>query len=198
MNPGSRQERRENPDPQELSRPIPWAVLVFALACAVWGSLYIATSGPFVAAEHGDGRSLDDLRAQASTTRPGAGMADGAALYAARCAACHQASGAGLPGVFPPLAGSEWVLGKEALLIQILLHGIEGELRVKETVYKGSMPAFGAQLDDAELAAVASHVRRQWGNGAGPVTAAAVTAQRQASAQRKTPWQGEAELATLR
>jgi mono/diheme cytochrome c family protein len=196
MKPGSRQEGRENPDPQELSRPIPLAVLGFALLMVLWGVWYILSSHSFVAPEYGDARSLDDLRAKTAATGA-AGTADGAAIYAARCVACHQASGAGLPGVFPPLAGSEWVLGAEKALLQILLHGAEGELTVKGTVYKGAMPAFGAQLADAELAAVASHIRQQWGNQAAPIAVAAVASEREASKERQTPWKGDAELKAL-
>lgn len=187
---------RENPDPHELRRPIPLWVLAFAALLVLWGVYYIVDSGPLVESRYGDLRTLDDLRA-----KPGAGAAagsaDGAALYAARCVACHQATGAGLPGVFPPLAGSEWVLGNEKALVQILLHGAEGELTVKGVVYRGVMPAFGAQLADAELAAVASHIRRQWGNSAAPIDAAAVARERAASKERQTPWKGDAELKAL-
>lgn len=195
MNRRSDPQGREHPDPHELGRPIPLWVLAVAGLLALWGVWYILDAGPLTDARHGDVRTLDDLRAKPG---PAAGAAaDGAAIYAARCVACHQASGAGLPGVFPPLAGSEWVLGAERALLQILLHGAEGELTVKGQVYKGAMPAFGAQLADAELAAVASHIRKQWGNEAAAIETAAVARERAASKDRQAPWKGDAELKAL-
>ena len=64
----------------------------------------------------------------------------------------------GLPGVFPPLDGSEWVNGDARIVANILLHGVSGPIAVKGSNFSGAMPPF-AQLSDAELAAVASHVR---------------------------------------
>jgi mono/diheme cytochrome c family protein len=60
------------------------------------------------------------------------------------------------------------------------------------------MPAFGAQLQDAELAAVLTHIRSQWGNAAAPVTADAVAAVRKDTAARTEPYKGDVELAPLK
>jgi mono/diheme cytochrome c family protein len=95
--------------------------------------------------------------------------------------------------VFPPLAGSEWVLGDEKVLTHIVLHGVSGELEVKGTVYKGAMPAWKA-MSDAELAAVMSHIRSDWGNKAPEVSAATVKAQREATQSRSEPYKGGQEL----
>ena len=192
---GTLQQRREKPDPTELARPAPPIVTAFCAVMVLWGVGYILIANPSQPAALGDRRTLTDLAAQPGATT---GAADGAGVYAARCVACHQANGAGLAGVFPPLAGAEWVTGDEKVLIQILLHGLEGAIKVKGATYNGAMPAFGAQLDDAAIAAVASHIRSQWGNAAAPVTAAKVAEQRSATSSRTSPWKGEAELATLR
>ncbi|MDX5409834.1 MAG: cytochrome c, partial [Thauera sp.] len=97
------QQRRENPDPDEGRTPIPWLVLALAGALAAFGVDYIAHSNLNAPATWGDGRSAAELAGD----KPAAGAAvDGGALYSAMCAACHQATGLGLPGVFPPLAGS--------------------------------------------------------------------------------------------
>ena len=189
------QAAREKPEPQELVRPMSVPLMVIA-AILVTGSIYyIARSGPYQPAEWGDRRTVEDLAAKAQL--PG-GKVDGAAAYAARCVACHQPTGAGLPGVFPPLAGSEWVAAKAPAMIQIVLHGAQGPITVKGTIFNGQMPSFGAQLDDAELAAVATYVRAQWGNNADAVTPAMVAEQRAATASRTTPWNGDAELAALK
>lgn len=120
---------------------------------------------------------------------------DGATVFAARCAACHQLSGTGLPGVFPPLAGSNWVNGAPDTLARIVLHGVQGTLTVNGTAYNGAMPAFADQLNNAEIASVLTYIRSQWGNKGASVGDAVVTAQRSATAARSAPWNGEAELA---
>lgn len=114
------QHERENPDPQESGRPVPWPVLVLLALLVLLGVGLIATSSVDTPAVWGDGRVAEELQGRAT---PPAAAADGAATFAALCAACHQASGAGLPGVFPPLAGSEWVTGKASTLAAIVLHG---------------------------------------------------------------------------
>lgn len=193
------QQQRENPEPQEGSNPMPWFVIVLTALLMAFGVLYIARSALVNAPALGDGRSTAELQGATAATPAIAGTAvDGAAVYASRCVACHQASGAGLPGVFPPLAGSEWVTGKETTLAALVLHGVSGALTVKGSPFNGAMPAFGAQLPDAELAAVLTHIRSQWGNAAAPVTADAVAAVRKDTASRTEPFKGDAELMLLK
>jgi mono/diheme cytochrome c family protein len=120
---------------------------------------------------------------------PSAGAAqDGGQIFTTRCAACHQADGSGIPDMFPPLAGSEWLNGDPGRPIRILLHGLEGEVQVKGETYSGTMPAWGGALNDAEIAAVLTYARSHLGNKAGPVTAEEVAKLRAATASRKTPW----------
>lgn len=190
------QQQRENPEPQEGSNPMPWFVIVLTALLLGFGVLYIARSAIVSAPAMGDGRSTAELQG-AAPAAAGAAV-DGAAVYASRCVACHQASGAGLPGVFPPLAGSEWVTGKETTLIALVLHGATGPLTVKGNTYNGAMPAFGAQLQDAELAAVLTHVRSQWGNSAAPVSADTVAMVRKETAARTEPFKGDADLLPLK
>ena len=82
-------------------------------------------------------------------------------------------------------------------MVQILLHGIQGTLTVNGVAYNGAMPTFGSQLSDAEIAAVLTYVRGQWGNKAGPVGAALVSTQRAATAARSAPWNGDTDLTKL-
>lgn len=114
--------------------------------------------------------------------------ADGAKIYAATCLACHQASGLGLANQFPPLVGSEWVLGNEERLIRIILHGVTGEIEVEGETFNGAMPTWGPLFKDDEIAAVATYVRSSWGNKAAPIATATVTRVRAQYATRKTPW----------
>ena len=187
----SPQNRREAPEPHEALQPVPRAVLVLLAALVAFGIAYIALAPEPPPSEWGDGRSTGDL---AGARPAAASRVDGAALYTALCAACHQASGQGLPGVFPPLAGSEWVTGPATTAVLIVLHGVSGPLQVKGSDYNGAMPPFGKQLGDAEIAAVLSHIRSQWGNAAAPVSQAEVAAARQASADRGGPYAGGKEL----
>jgi len=94
-------------------------------------------------------------------------MAAGEKLYASNCASCHQVNGQGLPGVFPPIAGSDWMQDKNAHL-DAMLNGLRGEITVNGQKYNGVMPAFG-HLKDVDLAAIATYERNAWGNNHGPV-----------------------------
>lgn len=91
----------------------------------------------------------------------------GETVFAANCASCHQASGQGIPGAFPPLAGHAPELvaadGGRAYLANTLLYGLQGQIAVGGTSYNGVMPAW-AHLGDDQLAAVANHVLYAWDN----------------------------------
>ena len=114
----------------------------------------------------------------------------GAELYAASCASCHQGAGQGRHPVFPPLAGSEWVVGDPAVLTSLTLHGVSGPMQVNGVAYSGLMPSFG-HLSDQELALVLTHVRTSWGNQASRLTAADIAKVRVESAGRQLPWSAE-------
>ncbi len=188
-------QQREHADPSERVQPIPLLAAAVTLVMVLFGAGYVLFSDPFGNAELGDRRTIADLSAAKAGAAGTAGSVDGKALYTANCVACHQATGKGLPGVFPPLDASEWVKGDQRILINILLHGISGEIEVLGTTYKGMMPSF-KQLGDAELAAVASHIRSQWSNTANAITAEQVAEERKAS-PRNAPFAGGVELKAL-
>ncbi|HEY9102844.1 cytochrome c [Chitinimonas sp.] len=187
-----RAQARENPDPSERIKPVPMVLLLAIAGLFTWAVVYIATADLSAKPSWGDQRTLADL------AKPAGQKADGAALFTANCVACHQATGMGVPGVFPPLAGSEWVNGDPKVAVQILLHGINGKLTVKGGAYQGQMPNFGGKFSDEELAAVLSHVRKEWGNTGAPVEAALVKEQREKTKDRATPWNGDTELEKLK
>ena len=186
---------RENPDPHEKNRPVPKGVLLIVSAALIWAVTYIVTTQQNDAPELGDNRTMQTLEGK---TAGASGAVDGAQIYQANCVACHQASGAGLPGVFPPLAGSEWVLASDKLAANILLHGIAGKLTVKDLAYNGQMPAFQEKLNDAEISAVLSYIRSNFGNKADAVSAEVVKAEREAGKDRKEPWKGDEDLGKLK
>lgn len=186
-------QERENADPEERMRPMPLLAGAVVLVMVLFGVVYLLMSDPVGDARLGDRRTLADLSGPAPAV-PGAAV-DGKALFAAHCAACHQATGKGLPGVFPPLDGSEWVHGDARVLANILLHGIDGEIEVEGATYKGAMPAFG-QLADAELAGLATYIRSSWSNKAEPLAADLFAHERTASPRSK-PFEGGAALKAL-
>ena len=190
------QQQREYGEPHESNGAVPWFVSAIVAGLLVFGVVYIVRAPiDSMPPARGDARVLAEL--QTSPKVAGAAV-DGAAVYTARCASCHQATGTGVPGVFPPLAGSEWVQGKGTTLASIVLHGVNGPLTVKGTTYNGAMPAFGGQLQDAELAAVLTQIRSHWGNAAPPVKGNVVAEIRKSSAERKTPFKGDSELVPLK
>lgn len=126
--------------------------------------------------------------AKAPSPAPDALPPDGKKIFSTTCAACHQASGEGVEGTYPPLAGSEWVADNEAKLVRIILQGLTGPVEVAGQTFAGAMPAWGGVLKDPEIAAVATYVRSAWGNNAAAVTSATVTGIRAATKARTTPW----------
>jgi nitrite reductase (NO-forming)/hydroxylamine reductase len=90
-------------------------------------------------------------------------MAKGEAAYLANCAACHQPNGQGLPGAFPPLAGSDYLQGDRKQVMAAALFGLSGPITVNGVDYNGVMPSLG-HLTDADLAAALTYVFGSWGN----------------------------------
>jgi mono/diheme cytochrome c family protein len=189
---------REYSEPWELYRAIPWWLkhLIYA-PLFIWALWYMLVfSGGFETEEYYEGvhflnysqgesenPGTKDSNASAEpTSRP-----DGKQIYANVCNACHQPTGLGIPGAFPPLAGSDWVAGDPKILSAILLHGLMGPIKVNGVDYNGAMPAMGAQLKDEEIAAVLTYVRSEWGNSAPPVEASTVIEIRDAFTGR-APW----------
>lgn len=109
---------------------------------------------------------------------PGGSTARGSALFAANCAACHQASGKGIPGAFPALEGNAVVNDADPdAHIRTVLYGLHGAV-IGGVAYSSPMPPFAAQLGDDEIADIINHERSSWGNHAPTVTAAQVAAAR--------------------
>jgi mono/diheme cytochrome c family protein len=118
-------------------------------------------------------------------------------IFTANCVACHQATGLGMPGVFPPLAGSDWVNQDPETPVRVVLMGITGSIDVAGATYNGTMPGLG-NLTDEQIARVVTHVRSSFGNTAGEVDVATVQRVRAELSSRTTPWNGGAELAAQR
>jgi mono/diheme cytochrome c family protein len=113
-------------------------------------------------------------------------LAQATPLYT-QCQGCHMPTGAGMPGVFPPLAGHVPEIlaapGGREVLIQILLYGLQGPITVKGARYSGVMPGY-AHLRDEDVVALLNHISTQWGNTF-PASQRAFTVQ-EVRAQRAT------------
>jgi mono/diheme cytochrome c family protein len=109
-------------------------------------------------------------------------------LRDAHCVTCHQADGRGTPGVYPPLAGSDW-LDDDERLIKITLKGLWGPIEVSGQHFDPTrgvppMMGFGEMLNDIEMAAVLTYVRQSFGNNGNLVTAEQVGKVREATRQQ--------------
>lgn len=122
-------------------------------------------------------------------------FASGRQHYLTTCAGCHGTDGAGMKRFAPPLVGSDWVLGDEKRLALIVLHGMEGPLKVAGQVYDAPeilpvMPAHST-MDDAAITAILTYIRNEWGNSAGPISKGTVGTTRNTSQGRVMPWKAE-------
>ncbi len=104
-------------------------------------------------------------------------MASGEKIYLSNCSACHQPTGMGLKGAFPPLAKSDFLEGKRNEVLAVALFGKSGPLTVNGEEYNGVMPSMG-YLSDQDLADVLTYVLGSWGNTGSAVSVAEVAALR--------------------
>ncbi len=111
----------------------------------------------------------------------------GKAIYAGLCGVCHQPTGAGMPGLAPPLLNSEWALGPADRMIRIILGGLSGPIEVAGTKWQLEMPALPI-LSDEDVAAVVTYVRREWEHTASAVAPGDVATVRTATRGRSKPW----------
>jgi nitrite reductase (NO-forming) len=117
-------------------------------------------------------------------------VAEGQKVYMMVCFACHQPTGAGLPGMFPPLAGSDWVNApKPDRIIRFVLQGITGPINLNGKPFTTPAPIMPPQntLSDKQIADALTYVRNSFGNKASAVTTEQVAAIR-ASEKRTAPW----------
>jgi mono/diheme cytochrome c family protein len=184
----------------ETPAPIPTWTWVLALVVLTWAMWYMASeyrSQADVLAAAAPGAAASAVApapppSMATASTPAAEpawRARGAQVFGNYCSACHQLTGLGLPGVFPPLAGSSTVKAKDpSEHLRTVLNGAQGRT-IAGVTYAAAMPPFGPQLSDADVAAVVNHERSSWGNEAPLVKPEDVAAARHTSppAQAKAP-----------
>jgi nitrite reductase (NO-forming) len=174
-------------------------VVVGSAALLAWGGLYVGRySGRFDADEFDELPHARAPKVVAVAADPNAAVIKaGQGAYGKSCVACHQADGMGNPGLnIPPLAGSDWIMeSSPTRIIRIVLHGLGGPVKVKDTMYTGGAmnpwlktPDNTAGLTPEEIAAALSYARNSWGNKASIVTADQVNAVLKETEKRSDPW----------
>jgi mono/diheme cytochrome c family protein len=167
--------------------PIPiWFIGLIGLAIFWAGAYLFSFSGGFKA-------DVFDYEPKFGAQTGGQVEADpkvvGKALFSANCITCHQANGQGMPGQYPPLAGSEVVLGEATNhMIAIVLKGLQGPVTIKGQSFNNAMQAWEAQYTDRQIAAILTYVRSDWGNSGSPITAGMVKQVRDEVKDRKDQW----------
>lgn len=185
-------QQKEYPEPVMGSAPFSSGLIILGLVCMFLGGFYLEKRsagydpGYFSESSPGDQSVLvaqgsSSVEEATNTSDKGAAepavdvqamVSAGKTVYETYCLACHQANGEGLPGAFPALAGSEWVLESDGpgRLIRIVLQGLQGPIEVKGQSYNSVMVAWRSQLTDDDVANVLTYIRQEWGNDAGYVT----------------------------
>ena len=188
----------DQPTPQTTNDAEPTAgiaatpvwMFVCLLVLLYWGMTYLDKySGGFQALAYAPYGGLEELRSL--EPKGGNDQTQGRIIYERTCGVCHQPSGLGAAGQFPPLANSDWVNEPDpARLIRIALDGAQGPIPVNGQEWNLIMSINGKQLglSDQDLAAVLSYVRQAWGNKAPPVTAEQVKEIRPQTEGRSVQW----------
>jgi mono/diheme cytochrome c family protein len=176
--------QREKREPRVGLEPLSmWLIVVYGLALFTGGAYLGRFSGNF------SGDSLDIAYIPPKKAGPGQGPGEvpkeltpaerGKKIFAANCQTCHQANGQGVPGQYPPLAGSEFTTGGSRRMAMIVLKGLQGPVKVKGQMYGSAvMQPWDKTLTDQKIADVMTYERSDWGNTASPVTAEQIAALR--------------------
>lgn len=178
---------REHPDRVAESRPVSLWITLGAMAVTALGFTFYGAqrgTGPDDMVNYNKfGASYQPRTPEALVPETGGDgpslAAIGEKVYKGKgCVACHQPNGQGTPGVYPPLAGSEWVLGSTERLASLVAYGLMGPLTVKGQQYGSAiMPAHAPPiLTPKEFAAVLTYIRQGWGNTASEITVEDATA----------------------
>jgi mono/diheme cytochrome c family protein len=177
--------QREKREPRVGLEPLSiWLIAVYGLAVFFAGAYLGRYSGSF------SGDSLDPLGGPPPTAKKGGGAQGqqqaelsprdrGKKIFSANCQTCHQANGQGVPGQYPPLAGSEFTTGGSKRPAMIVLKGLQGPVTVKGQKFGSAvMQPWDKTLTDQRIADVLTYERSEWGNSASPVTAEQIAALR--------------------
>jgi len=195
--------QREKREPRVGLEPLSiWLIAVYGLALFTGGAYLGRFSGNF------SGDSLDIAYIPPKKAGPSGGPGGGEEkpmtpaergkkIFAANCQTCHQANGQGVPGQYPPLAGSEFTTGGSRRMGMIVLKGLQGPVKVKGQEYGSAvMQPWDKTLTDQKIADVMTYERSEWGNKASPVTTEQIAALRKELASHPESYNEHDILAT--
>jgi mono/diheme cytochrome c family protein len=187
---------REQSEPRDGCEPVPLWLITLFFAIIFWAGLYLAyNSGGFRADVFDASQTAWAGGGDAAQTGPVDPKVLGKRVFTQNCVVCHQTTGLGVAGQFPPLVGSEWVVGGDwhgdNHLVKILLKGLQGPVQVQGATFNNAMPTW-SQLSDEQIASVLTYIRSEWGNAAPPISATYVKSIREKTADRTEPWSAKA------
>ena len=193
---------RESNASREGAELLPTWLIIGFLVLAFLGAGYLFwNSGGFSVNVFNPARVAWDGSGGGAAAAPDP-MVVGKRLFTQNCAVCHQQTGLGVAGQFPPLAGSEWVLAQDwhgdNHMVKIVLHGFHGPVTVKGEQFNNVMAPWGKVLKDEQIAAILTYVRNEWGNQAPPITKEFVSQIREQTKDRTEPWTQKELQATER
>jgi mono/diheme cytochrome c family protein len=178
---------REHAEPQDGYEPAPLWLVFLCLALTGFGGWYLGNySAGFDPKVYDERPGARGAGPAASAPPPADPMVLGKRTFGT-CSTCHAENGLGLAGTYPPLAGSELLLGRPEIPVRILLDGMEGPVVVLGKRYDNVMPKWG-HLKDEQLAAVLTFERSSWGNAAPPVGTDMVARVRKETSGRPSAW----------
>jgi mono/diheme cytochrome c family protein len=176
----------------------PWLVGAFMLGL-FWGGFYLAFHSGGFRQDVYEPNAVNWAGGGVQAAAPVDPKVVGKRLYSQNCIVCHQASGLGVAGQFPPLAGSEWVNGNdkhgENHLVLLMLNGHQGPMQVMGAAYNNAMPQW-KQLPDEQIAYILTYIRSEWGNKGTPIEPAFVAGIRSEHKEQSEPWT-EAQLMAM-
>ena len=183
----------EEAEPKAGLATVPILLVGLFALLVYWGMVYLDNhGGGFNARVYApyDNFALVELRQPHSDAEDMARK--GKLMFHTYCSVCHQDTGLGTPGQFPPLAGSEWVNAKSPnRILRGVLNGLQGPIQVEGKPFNNTMvPWKGTITNDADIAMILTFVRgnKEWGNSAPPVTPDQVKAIRDKVQKRDAPF----------
>lgn len=157
----------------DTNRPLsPWLVGTFMLTLC-WGAFYLAFNSGGFRQDVYESNAVNWAGGGTGPAAPVDPKVVGKRLYTQNCVVCHQPSGMGVAGQFPPLVGSEYVLAEGNMgdnhLVMLVLNGLQGHFMVKGEAYNNAMVPW-KQLTDEQIADILTYIRSDWGNNAPAIT----------------------------
>lgn len=179
-------------EPTVSSNSVPVWMFISLGLLVFWGALYLDSYGGGFSSRVYPPYLSEKQLADLAPKDGGDVMGKGKDVYSRTCMPCHQPTGMGTPGTFPPLAGSDWAQAPGPnRIIRIVLNGLQGPLKVNGTDWNNAMVPWRDTLSDQEIAAVVSYIRNEWGNKGSVVKPEQVKAIRDETKAKDGQWIAE-------